>query len=330
LTPYEHREDEMDEVLRINQYSHSNPWINRVALVLQPLVEMCQTSLLFWRALFNVFTWQDPVLCFWLCFFGPPLVLFLYVAPYRIIFGLLGLYIVGPQNFLLRLYRETRPGYEPPDFDLIVKKKKIEKVEDFQEMQFFSSEAPGNKQIRFRNIDPVQVKQIVVPSNVMMYNRFYHWPPEPEYSRVYASAPPKNRVSHTGFAEENSNSVASGSTYVFDAAARNESEVIKKKKKKKGIKKVTDQLRKGTRASIGFVGAAGNTVITGVDQVANMTTHTTVGAVKGTAKITKNVAVGTGKQAKSAAKGTGNLLRLRRRNKARGQYNDDDEYLGHI
>ena len=81
---------------------------------------------------------------------------------------------------------------------------------------------------------------------------------------------------------------------------------------------------------IHFQHCAGNTVITGVDQVANMTTHTTVGAVKGTAKITKNVAVGTGKQAKSAAKGTGNLLRLRRRNKTRGQYNDDDEYLGHI
>jgi len=278
--------------------------------------------------------WQDPILCFWLCFVGPILALMLYIAPYRILLGITGVYVIGPQNFVLRLYRETRAGYQPPDFDTIVKKKKIEKVEDFQEMQFFSSEAPGNQQIKFRNIDPTQVKQIVVPSNVLMYNRFYDWPPEPEYARVYASPPPRNLSAPGGggggFVEGNEGNrhgyESDSSAFIFDAADRKTIAVKKKKKKKKkkGFKKLTHNIKKGTRASIGFVENAGGVVITGADTVVDMTTNTTVGAVKGTANITKNVVKGTGKQAKSAAKGTGNFLRLRRRKKKYDE--DDNEY----
>lgn len=289
---------------------------------MQPLLEMAQTVLCAFRAGFNVMTWQDPVLCFWLCFLGPPLAFFLYVFPYRIIAFVAGIYWIGPQNYFLRVYRENRPGYEPPNFDLVVKKKKIEKVEDFQEMQFFSSESPGNQQIRFRNIDPQQVKQIVVPSNVLMYNRFYDWPPEPEYARVYASPPPKNLIT-PGYADDETDGYESDATFIFDQAARNNPTV--KKKKKKGFRKVTSKIKKGTRATIGGVEQVVMPVLQGTEQVFGSTAGATVGAMKGTAKITKNVVIGTGKQAKSAAKGTGNFLRLRRK-KSRDYSESDDDY----
>jgi hypothetical protein len=250
----------------------------------------------------------------------------------------LGFYWIGPQNYVLRIYRESKEGYEPPNFDLIVKKKKIEKPEDFQEMQFFSSEAPGNQPIQFRNIDPVQVKQIVVPSNVMMYgSRFYDWPPEPKYARVYASEAPSN-IMVPGFAEHSSNShnnnnygYESDSTYVFDQAARKkaeeEREKIEKKKRKKvrGVgRKITDGLKKTTQISMGVVETAGEAVFIGTEQVFEATAGVTVGAVKGTARVVK----GTRKQAKSAAKGTGNFLRLRKRKgykNSQYNYSDDDE-----
>lgn len=248
------------------------------------------------------------------------------------------MYWIGPQNYLIRIYRESKPDYEPPNFDLIVKKKKIEKNDDFRELQFFSSEAPGNQQIRFRNIDPAQVKQIVVPSNVMMYrNRFYDWPPEPKYARVYASEAPSNLLV-PGYAEDvNGNSYDSDSTYVFDQAARKKDEeerekLKKKKKKKKGVgRKITDGIKKTTQMSIGAVETAGGAVLTGTEQVLGATAGVTVGAVKGTANITKSVVKGTSRQAVSAAKGTGNFLRLRKRNKKKfhaSQYysDDDDEY----
>jgi len=325
MTPYEIQQDELDKVLLINQYSHWNPWINRIAVVMQPLLEMAQTFLYFFRAMFNIFTWQDPVLCFWLCFIGPPLALVLYVCPYRIISFFLGMYWLGPQNYFLRIYRESKEGYEPPNFDLIVKTKKIEKVDEFHEMQFFSSEAPGNQQIRFRNIDPAQVKQIVVPSNVMMYgSRFYDWPPEPKYCRVYSSEAPSNLIV-PGFADGGR---GNDSTYVFDQAARKqeavEREKLQKKKRKKGVgKKITESIKKTTQT-------AGGAVVTGTEQVLGPVAGVTVGAVKGTARISKNVVKETSKQAKSAAKGTGNFLRLRKKNqnkyKANYYSDEDDEY----
>jgi len=325
MTPYEKQQEDLDKILLINQYSHWNPWINRIAVVMQPLLEMAQTFLFFFRALFNLFTWQDPVLCFWLCFVGPPLALILYVCPYRIVSFFLGIYWIGPQNYLLRVYRESKEGYEPPNFDLIVKKKKFEKPGDFGEMQFFSSEAPGNQQIRFRNIDPAKVKQIVVPSNVMMYgNRFYDWPPEPKYARVYASEAPSNLIT-PGFADDGTAGgyESTDSTFVFDQAARMKSEeerekMILKKKRKKGVgKKITAGIKKTTHAT-------GGVIMTGTEKVGGVT----VGAVKGTAQITKTVVLGTGKQAKSAAKGTGNFLRLRKRNQKKfkpSKYYSDEE-----
>ena len=242
------------------------------------------------------------------------------------IFFILGVYCIGPQNYILRIYRESKEGYEPPDYNLIVKKKKIEKTDNIRELQFFSSEAPGNQQIRFRNIDPTQVKQIVVPSNVMMYgSRFYDWPPEPKYSRVYASDAPSNLLV-PGYAEDsNGKGYDSDSTYVFDQAARKKDEeerekLIQKKKRKmaKGMgRKITDGIKKTTQRSFGVVETAG-------EQVYEATAGVTVGAVMGTAQITKSVVKETGRQAVSAAKGTGNLLRLRKkRDKKYKNYSDD-------
>jgi len=312
MTPYEQQQETLDKVLLINHHSHWNPWMNRIAIVMQPLLEMSQTVLFFFRALFNLFTWQDPVLCFWLCVVGPPLALVLYLCPYRWLFGFLGIYWIGPQNYVIRIYRESKESYEPPNFDMIVKTKKLEKEEStFDEMRFFSSEAPGNQQIRFRNIDPRQVKQIVVPSNVLMYGRrFYTWPPEPKYARVYASEAPANLIepSYAGSVENGGGGVGGGyesetttatTAFVYDQAARKRSEeeaaelLSSKKKRKGGVvgKKVRQGLRKGSAVGEQVLGA-------------------TAGA---TASITRSVVKGTGKRAQSAAKGTGNLLRLRKK-----------------
>lgn len=339
MTPYELQQEEMEKTLLINQFSHWNPWMNRIAVIMQPLLEMAQTFIFFFRALFNLLTWQDPVLCFWLCFTGPPLAVILYVCPYRIVFLFLGIYLVGPQNFLIRIYRESKDGYEPPNFDMVVKTKKIEKKkkDELRQLQFFSSEAPGNQQIRFRNIDPTQVKQIVVPSNVMLYrNRFYDWPPEPKYCRVYASEAPSNLLV-PGYAEDkNGYGYDSDSTYVFDQAARRREEeerrkvMLKKKRaRKKGVgRKFTDGIVNATQMGIGVVETAGGAVLHGTEQVLGVTADVTVGAVKGTANLTKTVVKGTRRGTISAVKGTGNLLRLRKKNKYKNSpYSDDeDEY----
>eukprot|EP00529_Nitzschia_sp_RCC80_P007458 CAMPEP_0113450132 /NCGR_PEP_ID=MMETSP0014_2-20120614/5665_1 /TAXON_ID=2857 /ORGANISM="Nitzschia sp." /LENGTH=1335 /DNA_ID=CAMNT_0000341447 /DNA_START=136 /DNA_END=4139 /DNA_ORIENTATION=+ /assembly_acc=CAM_ASM_000159 len=299
LTPYNARKDEYDKILYINKYSHVNPWINRVAVIVQPIVEIAQVGLLFIRALFNVFTWQDPFLSFWIAAVGPVVVFALYIAPYRIILAIVGVTLFGPQNYALRLYRESRPGYKPPDFDTIVKSKRPEKEESYDDAVFFSSEAPGNQQIRFKNVEPKQVKQLVVPNNVLKYNRCYDWPPEPEYCRVYASPPPRNlgasrgglMYSASADEEDSDYDTSTGDAYMYDAS---NPKPKKKKKKKKGMKKIVHQVKKGTGKTLNATMGVGESMY-------NMTTDTAGNLVNAGTNVSKKVVKGT---AKKAAKGT--------------------------
>jgi hypothetical protein len=282
-TPYDAKVDEYERILQINKYSHTNPWINRVAVVVQPMIEILQVPLFLSRAGFNLMTWQDPILSFWVAILGPILVLAFHFMPYRIIFGITGVYLFGPQNWLYRLFGQAKPGYEPPNFDKIIKKKKSRKQEEHSQVQLFSSMAPGNQHIKFKNVDPQQVKQVVVPNRVLKYNRFYDWPPEPEFARVYQAPPPRNLnikkdpVRRTLYNDDVSEEgYESTDSYWYDATLARK----KQKKKRKGIKKVGHQVKKGAGVVVG-------TTVQGAGAVVDITgavVGTTVGATMGMAK----------------------------------------------
>jgi hypothetical protein len=297
-TPYDARVDEYDKILQINKYSHPNPWINRVAVMVQPMVEIVQVPLFFSRAIFNLMTWQDPILSFWLAIIGPVLVLVFHFLPYRLLAGIAGVYLFGPQNWLYRLFQQTKPGFEPLAFDRIVKRKKIQKQEPYSEIQLFSSMAPGNQHIKFKNVDPQQVRQVVIPSSVLKYSRFYDWPPEPEYARVYQAPPPRNlsirkstkemnaadadngEAHSDGGGSEAEEGYESSESFWYDATLAR----TKKKKKKKGLKKVGHQIKKGTGAVVGGSLEAGGAFTGAVVGVTGAVVGTTFGATMGVAK----------------------------------------------
>jgi hypothetical protein len=109
--------------------------------------------------------------------------------------GILGLVMMGPQNWVLRVMRERKPGYEPPDPDVLVKKKKktkIEAVRDTSEVPFFSSEGPDNQVVDRAKLDISNVRNVVVPYSPLLYQRFYDWPPETAYARVKAQDAPQS------------------------------------------------------------------------------------------------------------------------------------------
>lgn len=328
VTPYDARVEEYDKLLMINKYSHPNPWINRVGVIVQPIVEIVQGWLYLFRAIFNIFTWQDPILSFWVGFGGPIVVVVLHFLPYRILFFFLGIAAVGPQNYMLRLFRESR-GDPPPDFDKLIRKKKIQKEEKYDDVQFFSSEAPGNQNIKYVNVEPKQVKKIVVPYGALKYNRFYDWPPEPAYARVYASPPPRNTLSALHDHSDDEGSEDEGN--FIDARGLK----TKKKKKKKGLKKLASQVKKGTGTVVVAGGELANRTRNTTQMVAQGAIGLTKNTVIGTAQLTQNVAKGavgatkgavkgTGKVAGKAVKGTRGIFGKKRR----GQYDDDsdDEY----
>lgn len=287
-TPYEAEVDEYDRLLQINKYSHTNPWVNRIAVMIQPIVETIQAPLLLTRGLFNIMTWQDPILSFWLAISAPFFILILHFMPYRTVFGIMGVYFFGPQNWLYRIFQEAKPGYKPPDYDRIVRKKAARKNDSYSESQLFSSQAPGNRHIKFKNVDPKQVKQVVVPSGMLKYNRFYDWPPEPEYARVYQSPPPKNLPRSTtkkynGIEDDSDGSLGgyeSSDSYWYDASLARK----KQKKKRKGLKKVGHQVKKGATAVTDATLQAGGAVVGATVGLGGAVVGTTVGATMGIVK----------------------------------------------
>ncbi len=327
ITPYDAKVEEYDRLLLINKYSHPNPWINRVGVIVQPIVEIVQGWLYLFRALFNLFTWQDPILSFWVGIIGPMVVLVFHFMPYRILFFVSGIMFVGPQNYLLRVFRESR-GDPPPDFDKITKKKKIQKEERSEDTQFFSSDAPGNQNIKYVNVEPKQVKKVVVPYGPLKYNRFYDWPPEPQYSRVYATPPPRNTLGASSefYSDEE---FSEGEGFLVDATAKG-----KKKKKKKGIKKLASQVKKGTGTVVVVGGELANRTRTTTQMVAKGAVGLTSNVAKGTVNVTMNVTrgavKGTGKVAGKAVKGTARgargMLNLGKRRSTGYDDDSDDEY----
>jgi hypothetical protein len=190
------RKEEYNKLLGINKYSVGNPWIAKVGVIVQPIVEIALEWLCLFRALFNIFTWRDPILSFWLSIIGPFLVVALHIFPWRWLMGIVGLLVMGPQNWLLRVMRERKEDHEQFDADKIVKKKRAKKETESEpepeELPLFSMFAPDNRPINNSDVDQSNVRKIVVPYSPLMYQRFYDWPPENEYARVRAEDPPRS------------------------------------------------------------------------------------------------------------------------------------------
>jgi hypothetical protein len=78
---------------------------------------------------------------------------------------------MGPQNWVLRVMRERKPGYEPSDPDVLVEKKKktkIEEVRDTSEVPFFSIEGPDNQMVDRAKLDLSNARNVVVPYSPLL------------------------------------------------------------------------------------------------------------------------------------------------------------------
>ena len=219
---------ELDKLLRVNQYSHSNPFVARVGLYVEPIIGSAYSFLCVFRAGFNVMTWRDPLLSFWLSVITGSLALVLFIFPWRIFLFVLGVLLVGPQNWVIRLLRET--GYLPPLKPRPVPSKTHEFEDELPTNQplFSISHLQQNgtsKAPPVKEVDPREVHRVVVPYSPLMYNRFYDWPPEPQYATVkrvpynsnHAHGPnqgalPMNRVSSFDYPRRRAATFSGGST----------------------------------------------------------------------------------------------------------------------
>jgi len=201
----------------------SNPVSARLADYLGPIVTILRTNNQIARAAFNLFTWKDPYLSFWVGWLLFFLIIFSLVFPYRLFAFVSGLAFVGPQNLLLRIWRERRPSATKENSQLLEKGETLpcrsatlSKLT--QRKSRWKRKTPNDKAISTGNGDTsadnmgIQASsvpqyffsshthlvngtmpqptsseadyELVVPYSLFRRNRFYDWPPDKKVSRV--------------------------------------------------------------------------------------------------------------------------------------------------
>ncbi|GAX28630.1 hypothetical protein FisN_1Hh579 [Fistulifera solaris] len=176
----------LDKLLNVAQYSHSNPFIARLGLYVEPIIGSLYSFLCLFRAAFNIATWQDPMFTFLLSLFSLCLSVVLFIFPWRLFLFIFGFWLVGPQNWAVRILRER--GHLPPA------RKHFH--EDTQAVDpklrgdqpvFTSKHRKGGHDIEqsvATDIDSREIHGVVVPYKPLMYQRFFDWPPEPLFAEV--------------------------------------------------------------------------------------------------------------------------------------------------
>jgi len=211
---------ELQKLLNVGSFSHGNPFIARAGLYIAPIVGLALSFLSVFRASFNIWTWRDPFLSFWFSIFGILLAFILFIFPWRLFFFVLGIVLVGPQNFFIRLLRERR--------DTLSKSKKVidgttAEVKN-KDQPLFQSHPPINRryhELDTTKINPQKVHHIVVPYSPLMYSsRMYDWPPEPEYASVKHRHPMRNSHLSSNSISNNSGQFDFNGTNSVSSASR--------------------------------------------------------------------------------------------------------------
>ena len=88
---------QLDKLLGLGQFSNGNMIVGKISPYVEPIIGGANSFICLFRALFNIFTWRDPFLSFWITLIGSFLAAFLFVFPWRIVLFVAGLVLVGPQ-----------------------------------------------------------------------------------------------------------------------------------------------------------------------------------------------------------------------------------------
>ena len=99
--------DEFDKLLGY-RLKNPNPIVRITSSFLGPLMRIIRIAIYTVRISFNVCTWRDPYLTFWVFSFLCLLMIVLFIFPWRTFFFFSSLVLLGPQNIAVRKYLERR------------------------------------------------------------------------------------------------------------------------------------------------------------------------------------------------------------------------------
>jgi hypothetical protein len=99
--------DDFDKLLGY-RLKNPNPIVRITSSFLGPLMRIIRIVIYAVRISFNVCSWRDPYLTFWVFAFLCTLAFVLLIFPWRTFFFLASLVLLGPQNIAVRMYLERR------------------------------------------------------------------------------------------------------------------------------------------------------------------------------------------------------------------------------
>lgn len=190
-------EAELERLLNTGQYSSPNPVVARVGLYVEPLISAVHDGLALARSLYNIVTWRDPIMSFWVSLLLLAIVLILAVFPWRLFFLATGCVVVGPQNYIIRVMNErgSTPSFvtnwfarrketkEAKEDQLRERSRDVDVPKDQPVLTCHTSDNSPPLRLSMNDVHPRDVHEVSVPYSQFMYHRMYDWPPEPEYTR---------------------------------------------------------------------------------------------------------------------------------------------------
>jgi len=202
---YTNIERDLNKLLGIGQFSQWNPIVTKYSVQFEPLIRIFCVVLSLYRSIYNIFTWRDPYLSFWVSLLCLVTTVVMVMFPWRPCLFIVGLVALGPQNWIVRLFRgqmrssdesSNRPSRFLRAFRELVKSsdddqeddkstKRNQKLLKGDPQPLFFAHAPASKPISEpRTKDTVGTQHVVVPYSPLLSQRFYDWPPDPKYARV--------------------------------------------------------------------------------------------------------------------------------------------------
>lgn len=201
---YDSKRD-LDKLLGVGQFSQWNPILSKVTCQLIPITRIFGVILMLYRSFYNIVTWRDPILTFWISIAGMTSLAVLLVFPWRQAFFLVGLFVLGPQNFVYRIVRQhflyktknKRPGRFARAIREILKdddgnsgvwakngREKVQSTGNAMSQPLFRCHAPVNNPL-VKRTNNVGAQYVAVPYSAVYFNRFFDWPPDPDHTRVF-------------------------------------------------------------------------------------------------------------------------------------------------
>jgi len=199
---------DLDKMLGVGQFSQWNPIVSKVTCQFIPITRILGVVLSMYRSFYSIVTWRDPILTFWLSIAGMISIAVLLVFPWRLVFFLVGVLFLGPQNWVYRIFRENflddtknrRPGrivravreiLKDDDGNVWAKNGRADKNVQSKKNAFsqplFRCHAPVSDPLVERT-NNIGAQHVVVPYSAVFFSRFSDWPPDPDHTRVFSGS----------------------------------------------------------------------------------------------------------------------------------------------